>query len=64
MTDVFRKEYRPLGDEAKEKMLVIKNKAQSLYDEIVNTKGDARMLAIAVTNLEQAVMWAVKALTG
>lgn len=61
--DVFRKEYRPLGDEAKQKMIVLKDKAQLLYDEIVDAKGDGRMLALAITNLEQSIMWAVKAIT-
>ena len=63
MSDVFRKEYRPLGDEAKVKMAAIKDKAQSLYDEIIDAKGDARMIALAVTNLEQSIMWAIKAIT-
>lgn len=63
MSDVFRKEYRPLGDEAKEKMLSIKDKAQSLYDEIADAKGDSRMISLAITNLEQSVMWAIKAIT-
>lgn len=65
MTDVFRKEYVNLSDEVKAKIASIKDKAQWLYDEIEAdiTGSDQRMRALAKTNLEQAVMWAIKAIT-
>lgn len=66
MTDTFRKEYRPLSDLQKGKMECIKIRAQNLLDEfesLGDIKVDARALALAKTNLEQAVMWAIKAIT-
>lgn len=65
MTDIFRKEYVPLNDVKKKLISNIKEDAQKLYDSIEASLGaDARMLALAKTNLEQSVMWAVKAITG
>lgn len=68
MTDTFRKEYKPLTDIQKEMMELIKDKAENLlwaFDQTVEHEIsiDARQMAIAKTNLEQAVMWAVKAIT-
>ena len=62
--DIFRKEYKPLNDIQKNRIIQIKNDAEKLLDSIewaVNL--DARCMALAKTNLEQAVMWAVKAIT-
>lgn len=70
MADPFRRAYRELTDEEKKQVDDIKTLAGELYqkletDPAVVTSGDkARALAIAKTNLEQAVMWAVKAVTG
>ena len=64
MTDVFRKEYKPLSDDTKARMADIKQIAESLYGCISNAApADQRMIALAKTNLEQAVMWAIKAIT-
>lgn len=65
MSDVFRQQYKQLSDEAKSKIQSIKVKAQELYDELeADIQGsDQRMRALAKTNLEQAVMWAIKAIT-
>lgn len=65
MSDVFRKEYKPLDEIRKQRILQLKNKAQELYDEIESEieNSDQRMRALAKTNLEQAVMWAIKAIT-
>lgn len=65
MTDIFRKDYRPLSEEQKSWMIAFKNQAQSLYDDFENCscEHDKRMMALAKTNLEQAVMWAIKAIT-
>ncbi len=64
MTDVFRQEYKPLSDDQKAKMNEIKENAEELWD-VMNWEhnADPRMLALAKTNLEQAVMWAIKSIT-
>ena len=65
----FRKEYKPLSDEQKNQMEVLKGEAQILSDVLdkyvpVEERSErSRMMNIARTNLEQAIMWAVKAIT-
>lgn len=67
----FRKEYRQLTDAQKEHIEQIKDAAERLEELIDNgnfrTQNpvgvDIRYARLAVTNLEQAVMWAVKAYT-
>lgn len=67
--DTFRKEYTPLEDEQKQQMVAIKDKAQELLDlfnQAVPTEERSersRCMAVARTNLEQTVMWAVKGIT-
>ena len=67
--DTFRKEYTPLDDEQKEKMAAIKDKAQELLDLFDSTvtreeRSDrSRCTAVARTNLETTIMWAVKGVT-
>lgn len=66
--NVFRKEYRPLSDAEKTYLETLKNKAQELYDLIesgnpVQSVPPSREKALAKTNLEQAIMWAVKDVT-
>ena len=63
MSDVFRKEYKPLDESQKMRIEQIKNEAEKLYDSFDWALGDKRMLALAKTNLEQAVMWAIKGVT-
>ena len=63
MSDIFRKEYQTMDDETKEVILMIKQEADKLYQMIENTDGDPRMKALAKTNLEQSIMWAVKSIT-
>ena len=68
-TDTFRKEYTPLNDEQKAHMSVIKNSADILLESFnnavpINERSErSRCMAIARTNLEQAIMWAVKGVT-
>lgn len=64
MDNVFRKEYKPLDQIAITHMNDIKDKAQELWDllELANF-ANPRMIALAKTNLEQAVMWSTKAIT-
>lgn len=67
MSDTFRKEYKELSQLQKDNMFMIKVKAQELMDyldEISLDKSiDPRGMAIAKTNLEQAIMWAIKSIT-
>lgn len=70
MADPFRKQYRELTNDEIVQVQRIKDTAADLYvlfetDPAVATGAEkARALALAKTNLEQAVMWAVKAVTG
>lgn len=67
MADTFRKEYTPLTDDQKARMTEIKTKAEELeklFNEAMWAGHDMRQLKIAHTNLEQSIMWAVKAVTG
>lgn len=62
--DTFRKEYTPLTDGQKAEMEAIKTKAEELEALFNNSiPREPRLMAVAKTNLEQAVMWAVKAVT-
>ena len=67
MSDTFRKEYTPLTDEQKAWVEEVKENAENLLLSIdkprnTNFKGN-RELALAITNLEQSTMWAVKGIT-
>ncbi len=67
--DTFRKEYTPLGEVQKIEVKAIKEGAEALeeiFDSAVprdRRSEKSRCMALARTNLEQAVMWAVKAAT-
>lgn len=64
--DTFRLTYRQLTPSEKEMLHNMKLKAQELleeYNRISQDLGPSRELALAVTNLEQSVMWATKAIT-
>jgi ACT domain-containing protein len=59
MKDTFKKFYTTTSEEAKKLVLEIKTQAEileNLFDKI-----KSREMAVAHTNLEQAVMWAAKA---
>ena len=62
MSDIFHKAYRPLSDEEKASMSDIKDKAEELFS-LFDKAPQGREVALAKTNLEQAVMWAIKAIT-
>jgi hypothetical protein len=77
--NVFRNEYRTLNPDESKAVLVIKEVAAVLYDnlgvgdkvpvktpdgEVRTVQADPRMLALARTKLEESVMWATKAITG
>lgn len=68
--DTFRKEYKPLTEEQKTQMELIKTKAEELMRVLdLNTplpgvNGVAgRCMSIAKTELETAIMWAIKGVT-
>jgi uncharacterized protein YoxC len=61
MSDVFRKQYVPLHEERSTLIQDIKNQAEILYELFEYVKD--REMSLAKTNLEQAVMWAVKSIT-
>lgn len=67
---VFRGTYRELSEEEKNIVADIKDRAEELYGVIDNYAGQQgaglmqRYYALAKTNLEEAVMWAVKGITG
>jgi hypothetical protein len=64
--DVFNKVYRPLLAREKETIDEIKKQAEELYklfDKPVAGVDKSREMALAKTNLEQAVMWAVKGIS-
>ena len=68
MSDTFRKEYKPLSESTKSWMNSFKDQAQILHDDFdtcfsAMPESDKRMMALAKTNLEQAILWAVKAIT-
>lgn len=64
MTDTFVRNYSPLNDDQKRDMDYIKHKAEELLNAFeVPQYADKRLVAIAKTNLEIAVMCAVKGVT-
>lgn len=62
VNNTVRHQYRVLSEEEKAKMVRIKDAGQTLID-IINETGRSRELSLALTNAEQAVMWAVKHVT-
>lgn len=69
MPDTFRKVYTELTDFQKGHVAVIKNTALTLEDVFNHAvptderSERSRCMAIARTNLEQAIMWAIKGVT-
>lgn len=65
MQDTFRKEYKPLSEGQKMQMEAVKSCAEEL-ERIINecvTPENGREIAVAKTQLETAIMWAVKGIT-
>lgn len=60
--NTVRHQYRVLTDVEKAQMLDLKDKGLA-FIEACNAIGKSRELSLAVTNAEQAVMWAVKHVT-
>ena len=59
-TDTFRKEYRTLKEENSTLILKCKEKAEEL--EALFKQVSSREMSLALTNLEQALMWSTKAI--
>lgn len=64
MSDVMRTTYRELTAREAQNLRAIKQAGTVLYDIVDQTVVDERSKALAKTNIEQAVMWAVKGITG
>jgi len=62
MEDVFKKTYRTLTLSEATLCEDIKEQAQELYNLFDQSIAN-REMALAKTNLEQSVMWAIKAIT-
>lgn len=63
VNNVMRHQYRVLSDAEKAQMQAIKDKGLELH-EIIKGIGASRELSLAATKTEEAVMWAVKHITG
>lgn len=69
-TNVFRPAHRDLTEEDKDLVAKVKDSAFELYKLYLQAEGkpligtNARYVALAKTNLEESVMWAVKGITG
>jgi hypothetical protein len=62
MTDQFRKAHRPLSEAERAHLDALKDHATVLAGSI-EAIGPGRETSLALTHLEEAVMWASKALT-
>jgi hypothetical protein len=59
MSDTFRKQYRPLSPDRAELIARIKDRAEEVERLMLQIR--SREMSLALTNLEQAIMWATKA---
>jgi hypothetical protein len=62
MSDTFRKAYKGLTTRQVELMYAVKEAAE-LLEEAIARVPSSRETALAVTKLEESVMWATKAIT-
>lgn len=65
-TNIFRQAYKELTEDKKSLMNKIKDAAQELYSLFPKTddgRAKDRETSLAVTKLEESVMWAVKGIT-
>jgi len=61
--NVMRHEYKVLTGEEKMQMQVVKDEGRDLH-QYLDTLGKSREISLAKTKIEEAVMWAVKHITG
>ena len=64
VNNAVRHQYRVLNDAEKESMIRLKDKGLELLDLITLTVPQGREASLAKTKVEEAVMWAIKGLTG
>lgn len=64
MNDTFREEYRELTDDEKTMLKELKRDAEAFSISINVNCPDGRHKSLAITKLEESVMWATKGLTG
>jgi hypothetical protein len=62
VNNTVRHQYRVLSDIEKAQMVALKDKGLD-FIELCKAIGTSRELSLAITNAEQAVMWAVKHVT-
>lgn len=62
VNNTMRHQYRVLTDDEKVQMQTVKDIGLELHNYI-NSIGDSREVSLAKTKVEEAVMWAVKAIT-
>lgn len=64
-TNIFRPIYKELSEENKKHIEDVKNKASELWHLLPKNEGRGanREVALAITKLEEVVMWAVKGMT-
>jgi hypothetical protein len=63
VNNVMRHAYRVLTEGEKATMKAVKDKGLELHD-LIKSVGHSRELSLAATKTEEAVMWAVKHITG
>lgn len=61
--NIMRHEYRTLTEEDLQAMTAVKDLGFNFY-EYVDNLGTSRELSLAKTKIEEAVMWAIKDITG
>jgi len=63
VNNTMRHEYRVLSDAEKHNMTQIKDRGLEFY-QLLSYLGASRELSLAKTKIEEAVMWAIKHVTG
>jgi hypothetical protein len=63
INNVMRHQYRVLSQREKDEMTAVKDAGRALHERI-QAIGSSRELSLALTKAEEAVMWAVKHITG
>jgi hypothetical protein len=63
VNNVMRHQYRVLSDDEKSAMQTVKDRGLELWNVFDNI-GQSREMSLAKTKIEEAVMWAVKHITG
>jgi hypothetical protein len=64
INNVFRHEYRVLSTPEKLSVQTVKNRGLDLFNVIIDHVPAGREQSLARTKLEEAVMWAVRGITG